>query len=292
MPECVACGGAQFTRRQLLPGLNVDRCAGCGLLMSDIRHESPVAFFDFDDDLYARSIGVVRRRQALDIIGHARSHASAGDWLDVGCGYGFLLEAAQRAGFRVSGIEPNERAARHARGLVGDVVRQGKLVDLDVPADVISTLDVIEHIPPPDLPAFARAVHRTLRPNGIWIIKVPSTEGLFFRFAHALGLRPVIRRLWQYGFEYSHTVYFERRTLTAFLARHGFEVLAARYLEDVPTDTAIPRMSFDGKTPRWMAVLSVVPVFLINLIERVRGKSDALLVIARAAAPPPRSAPR
>ena len=281
MSECLACGATQFARKHLLPGLEVDRCVGCGLLMSDIRNKNPINYAQIDDEAYANSIGVVRRRQAEDILRIAGARVVKGDWLDIGCGYGFLLDAARRAGFRVSGIEPNPKAAEHARRLVGDVVRQGQLADLDAPADVISTLDVIEHIPPHALPTFAHAVRRHLRPGGIWIIKVPSNEGLFFRSAHALRLSPVIRRLWQFDFEYTHTVYFNQRTLSAFLARQGFEVVAHEYLSDVPTDTAVARMRMDGKTSHALALLTVVPIFLINWIEKVRGKSDALLVMAR-----------
>lgn len=242
---------------------------------------------DIDHDAYSRSIGVVRRRQALDSVALAKRHGASGHWLDVGCGFGYLLEVTNAAGFRVGGVEPDPKAVREARARVGDVVREGVLTDLTESAHVLSMLDVLEHIPRAELASFARAVHRTLEPNGLWIIKVPSTEGLFFRIAHALHLRPAIRRLWQSDYESPHTVYFDRRTLSAFLRRHGFEAVAHHYLADVPSGTALARLRFDPTTARWLALLSVPAIYVVNFIERLRRKSDALLVIARVTPTPP-----
>ncbi|HYO79597.1 MAG TPA: hypothetical protein VE010_24235, partial [Thermoanaerobaculia bacterium] len=90
-----------------------------------------------------------------------------------------------------------------------------------------------------------------------------------------------VRRLWQSEYEHPHTVYFDEATLTRFLAKNGFEVLAKRYLDEVPNGTVIDRLTLDGRMPRWKAVLAVPLFFLINAVERLRGKSDALLVIAR-----------
>jgi hypothetical protein len=160
------------------------------------------------------------------------------------------------------------------------------LTDLTESAGALSTLDVLEHIPRAELASFASAVHRTLEANGLWIIKVPSSEGLFFRIAHTLHLRPAIRRLWQSDYASPHTVYFDRRTLSAFLRRHGFEAVAHRYLADVPSGTALARLRFDPTTSRCLALLSVPAIYAVNLIERLRGKSDALLVIARVTSDP------
>ena len=70
------------------------------------------------------------------------------------------------------------------------VVRQGTLQQVKPPAgsaDVVATLDVLEHVPLADHAAFARVMAEVLAPGGIWAIKVPSTEGLYYRLSAMLA---------------------------------------------------------------------------------------------------------
>ena len=78
-----------------------------------------------------------------------------------------------------------------------------------------------------------------------------------------------------------HTVYFDLSTLTRFLTGNGFDVVASRYLDEVPAGTVADWLTLDGRMSRWTARVAVPLFFAINLIERMRGKSDALLVLAR-----------
>jgi SAM-dependent methyltransferase len=234
-------------------------------------------YADVDPRAYLGSIARVRRVQGEEIVAFAREHVRGGEWLDVGCGFGFVLEAARAAGFGIRGLEPDAVAAQAAHERLGGAIVQGTLEESTPAADVVSTLDVIEHLH--DLNAFAELVRRKAR--ALWVIKVPSSEGLFFRVAHALRLRGAVRRLWQADYEHPHTLYFDRATLTRFLGNHGFEVVAARFLEELPTATAVDRLTLDGGMARWRARLAVPFIFAVNILERLRGKSDALVVLAR-----------
>ncbi len=218
----------------------------------------------------------MRQTQGEEVVSFAREHGADGEWLDVGCGYGYVLDAARAAGFRVRGIEPdaNAASAANARGID---VRHGHLDESTPAADVISTLDVIEHLE--DLNAFAALVKQKCR--SLWVIKVPSSDGLFFRIAHALRIRSAVERLWQTQYRHPHTVYFNESALAQFLRNHGCEVLATRYLHEVPVRTAVSRLTLTTDIPRWKAWLALAPIVAINGIERLRRKSDALLVIAR-----------
>ena len=271
---CAICGDDRF-ESAAVAGLTVRRCSGCGLRTSVIAPGRRLNYADVDENAYLGSIGRVRRSQAEEIVRFVRAHGGAGEWLDVGCGYGYVLDAARAAGFRVRGIEPDAKAARAARERIGNV-SQGTLGEETEGADVLSTLDVLEHLP--DINAFATLIKNKAR---LWVIKVPSSEGLFYKVAHALRIGGAVRRLWQSEYEHPHLVYFDHPTLTRFLERNGFEVVAARYLDEVPNGTVVDRLTLDGRTPRWKAMLAV-PLFLfINVVERLRGKSDALLVLAR-----------
>jgi SAM-dependent methyltransferase len=272
---CPVCGGERFDTSEIA-SVTIRRCLACGLRTSRIPHAGTTSYADVDDGAYRQSIGRVRRAQAETIVSFARAHGAAGEWLDVGCGVGHLLEAARAAGFRVRGIEPDSDAVHAARERLAEV-GQGVLEAATPAADVLSTLDVLEHFD--DIDAFAHLVKSKVR--AWWVIKVPSSEGLFFRVAHALRIRGAVKRLWQSEYERPHTVYFDRASLTRFLDRHGFDVVAVRYLDEVPNGTVVDRLTLDGRTPRWKARLAVPLFAAINRIERIRGKSDALVVLAR-----------
>lgn len=271
---CFICGN-ELAIDAHIAGVTIRRCA-CGLRTSEIASPKKLNYSDVDDAAYLESIGKVRRAQAEVIVAFALEHGATGDWLDVGCGYGYVLDAARAAGFAVRGIEPDAKAANAARARIGNV-QQGFLDDSTSRADVLSTLDVIEHLH--DLDSFAQLVARKTR--GWWVIKVPSSDGLFFKAAHALRIRGAVQRLWQSEYEHPHTVYFDEASLTRFLRNNGFDVVAKRYLDEVPNDTVVDRLTLDGRTPRWKAMLALPLFYAINAIERLRGKSDALLVLAR-----------
>ena len=152
--------------------------------------------------------------------------------------------------------------------------------------DVISMLDVLEHIPPENLSNFANMVYQKLKQNGIWIIKVPSTDGPFFSVAHFLlkikfpFMEGVIKRLWQSDFEFPHTVYFNRNTLTMYLENHGFKVDLFQLLEEVPNATVLDRLLIDNTFPFWQAILLVPGIFLINFINYFWNNSDSMLMVA------------
>lgn len=272
---CPVCGGERFQSRTIAD-VTIRRCVACGLRISAVAPGQGTSYADVDANAYLESIGSVRRAQGAQIAAFVLEHEPSGEWLDVGCGFGYVLEAAKTAGFRVRGIEPDANAARAARERVGEV-EEGFLAETTPAADILSTLDVLEHLD--DLNAFASLVKRKTR--AMWVIKVPSSEGLFYRVAHALRIGSAVKRLWQADYEHPHTVYFDRASLTRFLTNNGFDVIAARYLDEVPTSTVMDRLTLDGRMPRWKAALAV-PLFLaINLVERLRGKSDALVVLAR-----------
>lgn len=272
---CPVCGGERFQSRTIAD-VTIRRCLACGLRVSAIAPGRGTNYADVDGAAYLQSIGRVRRAQGEQIVAFVREHEPSGEWLDVGCGFGYMLEAARAAGFRVRGIEPDANAARAARERVGEV-EQGVLAETTPSADILSTLDVLEHLD--DLNAFASLVKRKAR--ALWVVKVPSSEGLFFHVAHILRIGSAVKRLWQAEYEHPHTVYFDRATLTRFLTSNGFAVVAARYLDEVPGTTVIDRLTLDGRMPRWKAALAM-PLFLaVNAVERLRGKSDALVVLAR-----------
>ena len=271
--QCLVCGTERFETKTVA-GMTIRRCRSCGLRTIPVNERTGTSYADVDTDAYLQSIGRVRQAQGEEIVAFARQHGAKGEWLDVGCGYGYVLDAARAAGFSVRGIEPNVTAVQAARAR-GIDVHHGYLDEHTPSADIVSTLDVLEHLH--DMDAFAELVKA--KTHRLWVIKVPSSDGLFFRIAHALRIRGAVERLWQTKYEHPHTVYFDESTLSRFLRNHGFDIVAMRYLEEIPTRTVVPRLTLTGEMSGWKARLLVPLVFVVNVIERLRRKSDALTVL-------------
>ena len=138
-----------------------------------------------------------------------------GRLLEVGCGDGDLLAAAERRGYEVTGVEYSEHAAERARaGLARGRVLVGELSQVDLPAeafDVCILADVIEHVRDPR--SFLATVRARLKPGGWLLIATPTTDSWSAR---------LMRRRWM-EFKTEHMSYFSRRTMESLLSQTGFQ---------------------------------------------------------------------
>ncbi|KIT16749.1 bifunctional 2-polyprenyl-6-hydroxyphenol methylase/3-demethylubiquinol 3-O-methyltransferase UbiG [Jannaschia aquimarina] len=102
------------------------------------------------------------------------------DWdgkavLDLGCAGGFLAEALDERGARVTGIDPAEEAIRAARthadqegrDIHYDVGFGESLPYVDASFDAVACVDVLEHVN--DLYQVLREVARVLKPGGVFL---------------------------------------------------------------------------------------------------------------------------
>jgi 2-polyprenyl-3-methyl-5-hydroxy-6-metoxy-1,4-benzoquinol methylase len=291
---CPGCGGTRFAARRVADGLSTFTCQSCGLILSSMSRRKPKMgqYANVDLRAYLSSVGALRQEQSSAILSFLRPHTRpAARVLDVGCGFGSFLIQARDAGYEVAGIEPDADACAGACKILGEgTVRQGTLHEVRPPAgsaDVVATLDVLEHVPVADQATFAALTANVLSPAGLWLIKIPSTEGLYYKLSALMArVAPPIgatfmRRLWQTDYEFPHTVYFDQHSLEIWLRLHGFTLVAFRYLPEVPTRTIIDRLTHDGDIGRAQAYAMVPAVYIINAIEWLRGRSDALVVLAR-----------
>jgi 2-polyprenyl-6-hydroxyphenyl methylase / 3-demethylubiquinone-9 3-methyltransferase len=100
--------------------------------------------------------------------------------LDVGCGAGLLAEPLARLGAKVSGIDaaPEVIAVAREHGAVMGLeidYRVGDVLELEGQFDLITCMEVIEHVADPA--AFIRALERRLAPEGLLILSTPNATG-------------------------------------------------------------------------------------------------------------------
>jgi 2-polyprenyl-6-hydroxyphenyl methylase/3-demethylubiquinone-9 3-methyltransferase len=100
--------------------------------------------------------------------------------LDVGCGAGLLCEPLARLGAKVTGIDASPDviavAREHAAAMSLDIdYRAGDVQQLEGQFDLITSLEVIEHVAEPA--SFMKTLAKRLAPGGLLILSTPNATG-------------------------------------------------------------------------------------------------------------------
>ncbi|WP_428743483.1 class I SAM-dependent methyltransferase [Tenacibaculum sp.] len=91
--------------------------------------------------------------------------------LDVGAGTGDFLKVCKKGGWKITGVEPSEKAREYANSK--KIILQKDIAQIQSKKfDVITLWHVLEHIP--NLMEYVQQLKKLLKPNGILIIAVPN----------------------------------------------------------------------------------------------------------------------
>ena len=127
----------------------------------------------------------------------ARTPLEGKSALDVGCGAGLLAEPLARLGARVTGVDAAPElvavAREHAAAQGLDVIyNTGELEELEGQFDLITCMEVIEHVADPA--AFVKALAKRLAPGGLLVMSTPNATGwsklLMITLGEGLGRIP------------------------------------------------------------------------------------------------------
>ncbi|WP_299394976.1 class I SAM-dependent methyltransferase [uncultured Gelidibacter sp.] len=122
--------------------------------------------------------------------------------LDVGCGTGDFLQVAAKAGWKISGIEPNDQARAIANSKTqNSVYNTEKLFNFEPDSfDVITLWHVLEHLP--NLDEHLSTFKNLLKADGTLIIAVPNYKSYDAQMYKAYwAAYDVPRHLWHFSQE-------------------------------------------------------------------------------------------
>ena len=174
-----------------------------------------------------------------------------GRLLDIGCGYGFFLEAMHVCGWEVEGLELSRPAAEIARQKKCGVIHFHAVEEMGDMArfDVITMFYVIEHVADPV--AILKGVRKLLKPDGIIVLRYPNTSPLL-SFS-----KPLARKLTLMQAP-SHLYDYDGDSMQRVMRAAGYHSVVTTI--DSNTRSPHPLKRFIscqiGKVPVWLARLS------------------------------------
>jgi SAM-dependent methyltransferase len=231
---CALCGGWETGLVRRAAPYAIVRCRGCGLVYLSPRPTpeataaiyGPTYFESRSGALpgyasYARARRSLESEAAAKLAMVERQIAPPARLLDHGCGTGVFLEAAVRRGYDAVGLDVSRYAIETLVRERGLPAKQGTLESGwgdDASFDVVTSWDVLEHVPNPN--ETLAAIARVLRPGGVLLATTPDVSGLDAR---------LLGRRW-YGFTKvpEHYYYYSRRTFGVLLRAAGLEPVRAR----------------------------------------------------------------
>ena len=168
-----------------------------------------------------------------------------GALLEIGCGYGYLLDEArsyfqQRVGTDLSPQAVKQAAASGAKIYQGDIegLPPGERYDCIILAHVI------EHVYRPV--TLLRAIREKLKAGGVVAVATPNIGSLWF---------PLMGRKWASFKIPEHVAFYDRQTLNRLLASAGFrDIRAVPYLHAFPLALIADKLAM--RTPAGMGRLS------------------------------------
>jgi len=225
--SCPICHSRKIYYAFNVPTTRVVRCAECDFIYLSPQPSEDVLkniynstyFCGASDDNMRDHVATLKTATAETYLDFMEKHSESccGQLLEVGCGDGYLLKAAERRGFEVTGVEYSEHAAKRAgqgllrgRVIIGEI-EQAPIAEETFDACVLA--DVIEHVRDPR--AFLESIWKKLKPGGRILIATPSLDSLS---ARVMGTR------WL-EFKTEHLFYFDRRSLESLLWQTGFQAI-------------------------------------------------------------------
>jgi SAM-dependent methyltransferase len=197
--------------------------------------------------------GAYDTRSWLDyraLLAESLKHATEPPLLDVGCGYGFLVECARRFGIAATGLEMSAHAlaecrARHPQADVRPWTA-GTRLPFDAESFGTAVLNqVVDHFTIDENRLLFSEVHRVLRRNGVLLVFSPSRHNSF-------------------EVDTGHVTFFSPSEFRGFVERCGFRVESQPYhLQPIFGNSLLGRMAAKAitqvyKPEKWAATIDLV----------------------------------
>jgi 2-polyprenyl-3-methyl-5-hydroxy-6-metoxy-1,4-benzoquinol methylase len=270
MKVCVVCGNRMTLKHQLR--FQIYQCRKCNLLTSNAIFNQ--SFLSYNTEVRETGIKQLRVNNFESIIQHIIQQkakiSTPISGLEIGSGIGWWLETCKNHNISCIGIEPEKNfEAYHNENKLSVIYDFYPLTKnkLDKKFDFIIFNDVLEHIA--DIHSLIWALDQNLKEDGIIIINLPLSTGIFYRsatFFHKIGVRSFLERMWQFSFHSPHMHYFNEKNIKQLFDRYGFTSRTDFSLNSIETKNLKERIITDRSYSKIRGYLIAKLIFLLNPI--------------------------
>jgi SAM-dependent methyltransferase len=191
----------------------IDKCADCGFeFTQDYPEEREIGKFYESEDYISHSdtsegfsnklYRLIRKIMLLKKMAIIRkvTGLDSGNILDIGSGTGYFGNTMKRAGWKVKGIEINEKARSYSINQFGLECCSPEYISALQPDsfDCITLWHVLEHFHDPF--RYASAIYSLLRPEGVCVIALPNSSSCDAKhYGSFWAAYDVPRHLWHFN---------------------------------------------------------------------------------------------
>jgi SAM-dependent methyltransferase len=213
------------------------RCQECGFIFTrEYPDEKSIAAYYESDDyishddeakgslnrvyLLARDIMLNRKRRIVENV----TGLKKGKILDIGCGTGYFAGTMKKAGWDVTGVEPNRKARDFgSKRFALNIISPDHLSDLQEKSfNSVTLWHVMEHLH--DLSKYSDEIDRLLKPGGICITALPNSNSYDAKY---------YGRFWAAYDPPRHLWHFNPSTVSLFWEKKGYKIA---YMKNLPLD--------------------------------------------------------
>ena len=157
-----------------------------------------ISHTDGSRSLFEKVYQLIKRKAIRDKVKLiTQRHPQKGQLLDIGAGTGDFLQEAKNQNWKITGIEPNDKAKKIALSKGVSFAESLEALE-DHSFDVITMWHVLEHVP--DLEKQIQELKRLLKPSGTIIIAVPNYKSFDARhYGKFWAAYDVPRHLWHFS---------------------------------------------------------------------------------------------
>jgi SAM-dependent methyltransferase len=257
--------------------LRCDRC-GTGVAAAFPSAANLLRYYESDYPIRYGHERVTGRQAEIfaSILDRLAELQKPGRLLDVGCGGGHVLKAADQRGWHGLGIDFSYRACTIARAARGRPVIQAESAAIpirDACVDAVTLVNVLDHVPDP-LGAL-REARRVLSPGARLVIRVPNAafHGPWVRLLTALG--PLVRWHGWDGYPVLHLYAFTPGGLRRLVERAGLRALEIRNSALAAEGPWVSPEGPSGILTKWLRGLIAAAAASVAVLSRGRWLAGA-----------------
>lgn len=190
--------------------------------------------------------------------------------VEIGCGYGIMLEELRSRGYWAVGCDLSQSALLYCRSK-GLTVLRGKYPDLPFirgSFDFVLSMHVVEHVAEPYV--FAEALVSLLKPGGWAVIVTEDSWNTQHAFERAVD--QMRRRIPSFRSSTDHTFLFNAKHLTQMLERAGCDMIRGEAFAGIPKFESLHWRLYKGA---------------FRQFDRLLGRGEFLMVAGRRPNEPP-----